>query len=114
MVRKHVHAVVLTAMHRLSRPDSALSANDQVELADVLHAIFPARVREYLFDNAGQVRSQFLDVLPLGTLLEKHLAPIAQSVVAAFTQGWPEEDSRVIEPDSLRRYILKCRSNSSK
>ena len=105
MVRKHVHAVVLTAMHRLSRPDSALSANDQVELADVLHAIFPARVREYLFDNAGQVRSQFFDVLPLGTLLEKHLAPIAQSVVAAFTQGWPEEDSRVIEPDSLRRYI---------
>lgn len=48
MVRKHVHAVVLTAMHRLSRPDSALSANDQVELADVLHAIFPSRVREYL------------------------------------------------------------------
>ena len=107
MVRKHVHAVVLTAMHRLSRPDSSLSANDQAELAAVLNAIFPARVREYLFDNAGQVRSQLFDVLPLGTLLDKHFAPIAQAVVAAFAQGWPEEDRRVIEPDSLRRYIAE-------
>ena len=105
MVRKHVHAVVLTTMHSLSRPDSELSAIDQVEVADVLRAIFPGRVREYLFDSAGQVRSQFFDVRPLGTVLEKHPALISRSVVAAFAQGWPEEDSRVIEPNSLRRYI---------
>lgn len=105
MVRKHVHAVVLTSMHRLSRSDSELSADDQVELATVLGAIFPLRVREYLFDNAGQVRSDAFDVSPLGTQLEKHLSSIAQSVVAAFAQGWPEEDSRVVQPDSLRRYI---------
>jgi ATP-dependent helicase YprA (DUF1998 family) len=105
MVRKHVHAVVLTAMHRLSGSDSILSTNDQSELADVLRTIFPARVREYLFDNAGQVRSQVFDVMPLGTVLEKHLTPVAESAIAAFTQGWPEEDSRVIEPDALRRYI---------
>jgi ATP-dependent helicase YprA (DUF1998 family) len=105
MVRRHVHAVVLTALHRLSRPDSPLGSTEQLEIADMLRLIFPTRVREYLFDNAGQVRSQLFDVAPLTTSLGKHLDPIAESVVAAFKQGWPVEDSRVIAPDSLHRYI---------
>jgi hypothetical protein len=107
MVRKHVHAMVLTAMHRFSRPGSALTENDQQEVAEVLRMIFPARVREYLFDNAGQIRGQVMDVSPLATQLGKHLSLIEQSVVSAFRQGWPEEDSGVIRTESLRQYITE-------
>jgi hypothetical protein len=107
MVRKHVHAMVLTAMHRFSRPGSELAENDQLEVAEVLRMIFPARVREYLFDNAGQIRGQVMDVSPLATQLGKHLSLIEQSVVSAFKQGWPEEDRGVIKSESLRQYITE-------
>jgi hypothetical protein len=105
MVRKHVHAVVLTALHRLYKQDSVLGASEQLELADGLQAMFPPRVCDYLFDARGQVRGQVLDISPFKTLLEKHSDRIEQSVVAAFSQGWPEQDRQVIEPEALRRYI---------
>lgn len=105
MVRKHVHAVVLTQLHRLSRPDSSLTADDQTELADVLRAVFPSRVGEYLFDPAGQLRGRVLDVAPLAAQLDEYHDTLDQSVVSAFQQGWPEEDRAVIEPESLHRYV---------
>jgi len=105
MVRKHVHAVVLTELHRLARPDSTLAAGDQTELADTLRMVFPLSIRDYLFDSAGQVRLQALDVAPLATQLSKHQDSIGRSVVAAFQQGWPEEDRRVIEPECLHGYV---------
>lgn len=107
MVRKHVHAVVLTTLHRLSRADAPVGAADQLELVDVLRRIFPSRVREYLFDNAGQVRNRLLDVSPLGTVLTKHLVLIEGAVTDAFRQGWPNADMAVIEPGALRRYITE-------
>ncbi|MEQ1948806.1 MAG: DEAD/DEAH box helicase [Bryobacteraceae bacterium] len=107
MVRKHVHAVVLTAMHRLARAESSVGAADQLELTEVMRRVFPPRVREYLFDNAGQVRARLMDVTPLTNVLSKHLGLIEQAAIDSFRQGWPQEDSRVIEPGSLRRYITE-------
>lgn len=105
MVRKHVHAVVLTDMHRLARPDSSISDADRAEVSEALRTAFPSRIREYLFDAAGQVRHAMLDVSSLATVLHKQGESIHRTVAAAFDQGWPEEDRRVIEPEALHAYV---------
>ena len=62
MVRKHVHAIVLTGLHRLSRPNSEIRNADQIELVEALRRCFPNRVREYLFENTGEVRRRLPDL----------------------------------------------------
>src|SRR3984957_9957593 len=105
MVRKHVHAIVLTGLHRLSRPNSEITNSDQTEMVEVLRRCFPNRVREYLFENTGEVRRRMLDLAPLRIVLGKHADRLHAGVVEAFRQGWPEDDARVVESATLRTYI---------
>jgi hypothetical protein len=101
----HFHAIVLTGLHRLSGRNSELANAEQVELAKVLRRSFPNRVREYLFENTGEVRRRLPDFAPLRTVLGKHLDRLHAGVVEAFRQGWPDDDARVVEPAILRTYI---------
>jgi hypothetical protein len=71
MVRKHVHAIVLTGLHRLSRRNSEITNVEQMELAEALRHCFPNRVREYLFENTGEVRRRLPDLAPLRTALAR-------------------------------------------
>ena len=107
MVRKHAHAIVLTGLHKLSRPNSELTNTEQIELVEVLRRCFPNRVREYLFENTGEVRRRLPDLAPLRTeYLGQHtLDRLHTGVVEAFRQGWPDDDARVVEPATLRGYI---------
>lgn len=105
MVRKHVHAIVLTGLHQLSLPNSGISDSDQLEMVEVLRHFFPSRVREYLFENTGEVRRRMIDLAPLRTLLGKHTDRLHSGVVEAFRQGWPDDDARVVESATLRSYI---------
>jgi hypothetical protein len=105
MVRKHVHAIVLTGLRRLSRPNSEISNSDQTEMVEVLRRCFPHRVREYLFENTGEVRSRMIELVSLRTVLGKHIDWLHAGVVEAFRQGWPDDDARVVESATLRSYI---------
>ena len=62
MVRKHLHAVVLTRLHQLARPGSGLSDDERADVATMLETVFPRQVRRYLFDDAGNVRRDLFDV----------------------------------------------------
>ncbi|MGD0580942.1 MAG: helicase-related protein, partial [Bryobacteraceae bacterium] len=105
MVRKHVHAIVLTGLHRMSRPNSELANAEQMELVEVLGRCFPNRVREYLFESSGEVRRRLPDFSSLRTVLSRHVDRLHVGVVEAFRQGWPEDDARVVEPATLRTHI---------
>ena len=105
MVRKHVHAIVLTGLHRLSRPNSEIGSVDQIELVEALRSCFPNRVREYLFGNTGEVRRRPPDLARLRTVLGRHVKRLHAGVVEACRQGWPDDDARVVEPSALRIYI---------
>ena len=109
MVRKHVHAAVLTALHRLVRAD-AVSATDRDEIARTLDHCFPTQIKTYLFDAAEHVRAVPFDVGALTTIASKHEGHLFAEVERVFSQGWPIGDKAVVEPSVLRRYLAEMGS----
>jgi hypothetical protein len=101
MVRKHVHAAVVTVLFRLARPGSPLSEEDRQEVEAALRHCFPTQVKQYLFDEAGHVRSSTFSVAPLAAVTSKHEAAIVDHVRQVFEQGWPADDKAVVAPERL-------------
>lgn len=99
LVRKHVHATILTVLHRLAYAGPELSTEKKAEISSALETYFPTQVRSYLFDAAGNVLPQAADVSGLATLLQAHRGAIMQALVTALLNTWPESDrSFVAEP----------------
>ena len=107
LVRKHVHATVLTVLHRLGHEGSSVSIEEKAEIADVLSSHFPNQVREFLFDAAGNVRTEAADVSRLGPLLAKHRAVIASALESALTSTWPTSDRPFVEEKVLARVVAE-------
>lgn len=107
MVRKHVHASLLTALHGMSRDEDSLTPEDRKEIDDVLDLCFPSQIKGYLFDESENLRTEPLDVTPLSTLISKHEVRLLVSVMRAFTQCWPQSDVEVVREDTLRDYVLQ-------
>jgi len=105
MVAKHVHAAVLTRLYQLARPSSALGEAEREDLVQTLERIFPRRISSYLFEENGAVRTQPFDVLPLKVVLARHEEDLVNAIGAAFSQGWPEADQDVVQPDRLRALV---------
>jgi hypothetical protein len=101
MVRKHVHAAVLTVLFRLARPGSPLSEEDKQEVDAALRHCFPTQVKQFLFDDAGHVRSSAFDVAPLAVVVSKHETAVVEHVRQVFEQGWPPDDAAVVAPERL-------------
>ncbi len=106
MLAKHVRAAVLTRLHQLARRGSGLAEADQREVAEALRHCFPAVIRDYFFDDAGNVRSEPLDVQVLHTIITKHKDAIEETVDAAFREGWPAADAEVVQPARLAECVL--------
>jgi ATP-dependent helicase YprA (DUF1998 family) len=107
MVRKHVHAAILTNLHSLARPNTNhLSRNEKSDINEVLRQCFPNQVKEYLFDDNGNVRNTPLDVTMLTNIISKYEDIVVRLIQEVFAQGWPAEDADVIAQDTLRDYII--------
>ncbi len=111
MVSKHVHAAVITRLFQIVRQSSSLSSEERAEIQNILSIVFPGQVREYLFDEIGNVRPEVLDVSILGTLIEKHSEDLLSYVKNIFNQEWPWEDQDAVRPDVLKGYIEKINEN---
>ncbi|MFB2917928.1 DEAD/DEAH box helicase [Aerosakkonema funiforme] len=105
MVRKHVHAAVLTILHQLSRIGTNLAEIERNEIKQILDECFPNQVKQYLFDEQGHVRSASLSVDHLNPLITKHETAIFNHVRACFTQGWPAENQNIVADAILLNYI---------
>lgn len=108
MVRKHVHAVVLTALYRLVR-SKGLPADEQAGLERTLAHCFPTQIKTYLFDEdeAEHVRHVPFDMAPLGALLGKHEGYLLAEIESVFAYGWPPLDYMVVEPHMQRAYVTE-------
>lgn len=105
MVAKHVHAAVLTVLHQLAREGSPLSEDDRDEAKQTLATCFPRQIKDYLFDSAGNVRTEPADVSSLATLVSKHENMLTDRVRTIFAQGWPVEDSAVVAEAELQAHV---------
>lgn len=108
MVGKHVHATILTRLHRLAREDGPLPESDREEIQAALKISFPAHIRDYLFTLDGDVRPRPTDVSSLHTVITKHREEMEDAVISAFRQGWPEEDGDVVSPEALTRHVVEA------
>lgn len=106
MVERHVHSAVISHLHQLAGADHGLSAEDRQAITDCLAATFPTMVRDYLWDDDGDLRDAPRDVSILHSVLVQHLDPLLQHVQIAFGTGWPQEDAAVVTADALRSMIL--------
>lgn len=107
MVQKHVHATVLTVLHRLAAggASESPSLSERDEIVRALDDNLPTQIKMYLFDETGHVRTVPFDVGSLAKVISHHEERILTEVTKAFTQGWPQADGAVVEPHVLRKTI---------
>jgi len=102
MIRKHVHATVLTALHGIARssPEAARRA-----IEEILARCFPSTLRSYLFTPGGEVLDRVRDVSELGTLVARHRQLLRAAIERSFTVAWPDEDAAAVQPALLDRML---------
>ncbi len=108
MVRKHVHAAILTVLNQLARGHEELTLGDREEIKVALEQCFPIQIKDYLFTEVGYVRQTPLDVGAFGSVVHKHEALILKRIQQIFNQGWPAQDRAVVSEASLKTYVLEA------
>lgn len=104
MIRKHVHASVLTALLGEAR---RAKADDRAHIDEVLQRCFPPTLRTWLFTPGGEVLDQVLDVSALGLVIQAHRATVLGEVLRSFTAAWPEEDAAAVTPAVISRIVAE-------
>jgi hypothetical protein len=102
MVRKHVHATILTTLLGIAR---AADVDEKARIEGILGRCFPPTLRTYLFTPGGEVLPQVLDVSDLGRLVQDYRTEVDAAVASSFTSAWPEEDAAAVTPAVLARVI---------
>ncbi|HOY68954.1 MAG TPA: DEAD/DEAH box helicase [Candidatus Ozemobacteraceae bacterium] len=102
MVRKHVHATVLTALHGFARQ---AGAEEKARIETVLRRCFPVSLASYLFTPGGEVLEKPFDPGDLKALVAEFRVRLAAEVKRAFTQAWPPEDAMVVTEARLAEMI---------
>jgi SOS-response transcriptional repressor LexA len=105
MVKKHVHAAVLSRLHQLTHRHHGLSEGDRAEIGTMLATAFPSQTKSYLFDEEGNVRTGPFDVSIFRTVVSKHETILLNHIRSIFAQGWPEPDNEVVTEDRLKEYV---------
>lgn len=109
MIRKHVHATVLSTLIRMStnNQSNSIIPEDRDKIAEVLSSVFPTFICDYLFyNNENKIpREEVYDVKVLRTLILKYEDILVPSVQNVFEAYWPEEDSEIVSEDAIRAYI---------
>lgn len=111
MVRKHVHAAVLSEMLRLTRHDegerdrSGLTIFEKHELEDAREQAFPGYLVTYLFDEGNLYRQQPYQIDRLHMVLSRYRQHFLRAVSDIFAYYWPENDGYVVAEEALVRYI---------
>ena len=108
MLRKHVHAAVLSELIRLScQSDSEdeLSVFDLEELQQAREQAFPNYLVTYLFDEGNIYRQHPYQITELGTIINKHQRHLLDTVREIFAHYWPDADRHVVSETALACYI---------
>lgn len=108
MIRKHVHATVMTALHGVARKSDDATRH---RIQEVLQSCFPPTLGSYLFTPDGVVRDKPLDVSSLGEIIAAHRRDVLGAVATSFTKSWPQEDAAAVSPAELGRIVDEMASS---
>ena len=104
MLRKHVHAAVLSELIRFSKTGAeggTIPEFDAVEIRKALEAAFPPFIVDYLFVEGRRYREEPYDVTSLATVISKHEERLVPAVSGIFSTYWPEEAAAEVAPERL-------------
>jgi hypothetical protein len=104
MVRKHVHATVLTTLFQMLR-EKTLSPSESEALQQALAGCLPVQIKSWLFTAEGHVRDQPLTVKDLAAQVKHHRAALNAAVLNAFAQGWPQADADVVSAATVSNIV---------
>lgn len=110
MVRKHVHAAIITTLNQLTRDHQSLTIGDREEIKMALAQCFPTQIKDYLFNDKGYVRDSALDVSAFEDVVTKQERVILEKLQEIFNQGWPQADAEVVNETALHSYIQEAGS----
>jgi ATP-dependent helicase YprA (DUF1998 family)/rubrerythrin len=96
MVRRHIHATVLTRLYQEARSNAALQA--------ILEAAVPTTVRAWLFDG-NTIRKALPDLSALEQAVSSRARALLDHVKEVFAAGWPVEDSAVVSETHLKEAV---------
>jgi SOS-response transcriptional repressor LexA len=100
LVRKHVHAAVLSELLRIARDDE----DAQRSLSEAV----PQYIGDYLFEGPdNRYRTAPADVSALASLIDTHRALVVDAVQRVFAAGWPSEAADEVAPELLERLVLE-------
>lgn len=102
MVRKHIHATVLTALHGIAQSSNQ---ENRRHIEAALARCFPPTLSTYLFTPGGDVLDQVRDVSELGDLIATHRNSILAAVKQSFTEAWPAEDAAAVTVTQLEQVV---------
>ncbi|GLV59818.1 DEAD/DEAH box helicase [Dictyobacter sp. S3.2.2.5] len=108
MLRKHVHAAVLSELLRLSHHPSSIYRLNDAEVQAIQSAreqAFPNYIATYLFEDGNAYRQQPYQVTELAAIIERHLPHLLQTVQSIFAHYWPAADQYVVRTETLELYI---------
>jgi ATP-dependent helicase YprA (DUF1998 family) len=106
LIRKHVHASLVTALFRLLRNrNGALSEPALDELQKTLDITVPKQVREWFFASDGSVLNLPVGLEKFTATLQKHRAVLLADTRAIFTSFWPIADADLVSDVRLGQYL---------
>jgi ATP-dependent helicase YprA (DUF1998 family)/rubrerythrin len=100
LVRKHVHAAVLSELLRIARDDERIQ--------QALTEAAPQYVGDYLFEgDDNRYRTAPADVSALAGLIDEHKSMLVDAVRRVFATGWPSEAADEVTSELLERLVVE-------
>ncbi|MFC1743114.1 DEAD/DEAH box helicase [Candidatus Riflebacteria bacterium] len=104
MVRKHVHAAIITRLNKLKRDDGALSESERDEIDAALKQAFPIFVKEYFWEREN-LRKTLYDLTLFKKVVNRYREELLKNAIKIFEQAWPSKDREVVTTDRLNEYV---------
>ncbi|MFA4935953.1 MAG: helicase-related protein [Candidatus Methanoperedens sp.] len=108
MIRKHVHATIISVLTRISQLKNPLPSDTPQDLENLrltLRTVFPIFISDYLFESDGTYKKAPLDVSPLNKAIERYKAQIEKEVIQVFADCWPKDAEMEVKPEVLTGYM---------
>lgn len=107
MLRKHVHASVLSELIRITRldPGDGLTEAAIQEVRESLAEVLPTYVSGYLFEADRRFRTEPFDVSRLGRAISRHRQRLVSAAIEVFATHWPQDAAAEVAPAVIERYV---------
>lgn len=108
MIRKHVHATVLSALTSMIQfpTSSELQSESNLELlCSALNVAFPTFISGILFEEEIKYRKKTVDLSSLNESINQFREYLEHLVFDVFVDYWPEEAKNEVQRDLLQDYI---------